>query len=91
MGLLTLSPAANLPGLVVLASDGSAWFDVEAHEEAGPAVSVSAHDSFASSTGASPPPGTGFKCTAQRAVAHCHSPSSSIPLFAASGWFRVEG
>ena len=91
MGLLTLSPAANLPGLVVLASDGSAWFDVETPEEAGPAVSVSAHDSFASSTGASPPPGTGFKCTAQRAVAHCHSPSSSIPLFAASGWFRVEG
>jgi hypothetical protein len=29
MGLITLSPASNIPGLVILGADGVHWMDVE--------------------------------------------------------------
>ena len=33
MGLITLSPASNLPGLVILGSDAVHWLDVEASSD----------------------------------------------------------
>jgi len=60
MGLITLSPAANIPGLMVLGQDGVSWLDVESSRPDAPNLTPPSSSILT--------PGIGFKLAAIRAV-----------------------